>query len=429
MNFKKKKVKTSSFSNLNHEDQNKIIEYTSQFIPLYTLEKKNIYPLFENLCKPQKYHIYIQPDIQTNQNKNTFKNTLLNQHLPNSFISFIQNHIKKPNSHMKEQLEQYFFPVVQSSFVGYKIYIDDVDIEKNDKQIMILTDYFQLKERMNCTLKNQLSPYQFYQKNKKKLLNEYFMYQKKLHKDEHIPFHPISFSHFLHKINKKTFQQKDMNTMIHPLVFHYLMMKYKSKFCTLYKSYLMKLWIQIFDAKHILDLSAGWGDRLLGTLSLQNQIESYTGIDPNEKLFEGYHQMIDMLSLYKNRSKFEMICAGSETVDFQSLHKEFDLVFWSPPFFDLEIYVSNEQRKNTKHQSISKFKNYQTWEDSFLLSTIQHVIPTMKQYGIFIIYIGQVKPSFMIKLNKMNGIRNLGNLFVRSFQFQKFKSYIFLQKL
>lgn len=294
---------------------------------------------------------------------------------------------------------------------------------------MILTDYFQLKERMNCNLKNQLSPYQFYQKHKKKLLYEYFTHQKQLHQNEKIPFHPISFSTFLSKMNQNSFQQEDVNRMIHPLVFHYLMMKHKSKFCTLYKSYLMKLWIHIFDAKNILDLSAGWGDRLLGTLSLQNQIQSYTGIDPNEKLFEGYHKMIEMLCLKKNRSKFQLICSGSETVDFQSLHKEFDLVFWSPPFFDLEIYVSNSNRKNTKNQSIQKFKNYQTWEDSFLLFTIKNVIPTMKQYGIFIIYIGQVKPSFMIKLNKINEIQNLGNLFVRSFQKNKTKSYIILQKI
>jgi hypothetical protein len=53
----------------------------------------------------------------------------------------------------------------------------------------------------------------------------------------------------------------------------------------------------------------------------------------------------------------------------------------------------------------------------------------MKQYGIFIIYIGQVKPSFMIKLNKINEIQNLGNLFVRYFKKNKTKSYIILQKI
>ena len=92
-----------------------------------------------------------------------------------------------------------------------------------------------------------------------------------------------------------------------------------NRFCTVYKPYLFKLFINIFKGNKkpkILDLSSGWGDRLIGALSLQDEIEQYIGIDPNNNLLKGYNKMIEDLCHEKNKKKFIFLQQPAEEVDY-----------------------------------------------------------------------------------------------------------------
>lgn len=96
-----------------------------------------------------------------------------------------------------------------------------------------------------------------------------------------------------------------------------------------------------FKPKRVLDISAGWGDRLIGAMA--KNID-YIGIDQNKKLEKPYTQMI---SDFKNNttSNVRMIFEKSQDVDYSKL-PPYDLIFTSPPYFDLEKYEGMETFKN-----------------------------------------------------------------------------------
>ena len=89
-----------------------------------------------------------------------------------------------------------------------------------------------------------------------------------------------------------------------------------------FKPSCVKAIYDFFDAKNVLDLSAGWGDRLVGFHA--SNAESYIGIDPNSKLHEPYKQ----ISSFCNTGKpTQFICSPAEDVDYRNL--KYDFVFTS----------------------------------------------------------------------------------------------------
>jgi hypothetical protein len=83
-----------------------------------------------------------------------------------------------------------------------------------------------------------------------------------------------------------------------------------------------------FKPTRILDFSAGWGGRCLAALSLGIP---YIGIDANKHLSSAYEK----LTSYES-SEVTMIFKPAEMVDMSNMN--YDLVFTSPPYFQLEKY-------------------------------------------------------------------------------------------
>mgnify|MGYP003627714525 CR=1 FL=1 len=104
-----------------------------------------------------------------------------------------------------------------------------------------------------------------------------------------------------------------------------------------------------FKPKRVLDTSAGWGDRLIGAMS---QNIDYIGIDQNKKLMTPYKKMISDFE-DKSTSNVMMIFEKSQNVDYSKLPK-YDLIFTSPPYFNLEKYEGMEIFKD-KEEFIEKF--------------------------------------------------------------------------
>lgn len=115
---------------------------------------------------------------------------------------------------------------------------------------------------------------------------------------------------------------------------------------------------KLFKSKSILDFSAGWGDRLIGAISLTHT--DYTGIDPNPNVHIGYKKICDFF----NFSKATLIQDCFEDVNLGD--KMFDLIITSPPYFDLEIY-----EKENKKQSTNKFKTLEKWFYGFLMTCLK----------------------------------------------------------
>ena len=128
--------------------------------------------------------------------------------------------------------------------------------------------------------------------------------------------------------------------------------------------------LRYFKPKRMLDFSAGWGDRLIGAMAYGCE---YDGVDPSECLHPKYQEMISTLLPPSKRIKYRMFMTGFEDFTSSSVpfgsgskskrkkeEKKYDLVFTSPPFFDLEVYADE------KSQSISKFNTLEKWKQNFL---------------------------------------------------------------
>jgi hypothetical protein len=136
----------------------------------------------------------------------------------------------------------------------------------------------------------------------------------------------------------------------------------------------------------IYDPSSGYGGRLLGALSLnQDRQLHYVGTDPNPDNFieslgisryEYLARFFNNNIRGKHRTTYEVFQKGSEVVgadpNFQKYKGKVDLIFTSPPYFAAEGYSEDE------NQSFKKFPTYSEWRDGFLTETLRTCVEYLK---------------------------------------------------
>lgn len=133
----------------------------------------------------------------------------------------------------------------------------------------------------------------------------------------------------------------------------------------------------------IWDPSSGWGGRILGAMSVENDVRKihYIGTDPNtdHNTTPGrtkYHELADFYNKHTDSPfatnpphTYEFYQCGSEDMqnqaDFQKYKGKLDLVFTSPPYFAKELYSDDPT------QSATKFNTFDTWVDGFLRPTLE----------------------------------------------------------
>lgn len=137
-----------------------------------------------------------------------------------------------------------------------------------------------------------------------------------------------------------------------------------------------------FKAETVLDLSMGWGDRILGAHT-SKYVKKYVGFDPNIDLYKGY---VDQITLYQKIGKpmkmsLHPWCAENPDI---VLNDKFDLIFTSPPYFDKEKYNKSDV------QSYKKYKKFDSWMENFLFKTIELRGKTLKSGGHLVINISDI---------------------------------------
>jgi len=145
-----------------------------------------------------------------------------------------------------------------------------------------------------------------------------------------------------------------------------------------FKPSVVKATYKAFNAKDVLDLSMGWGDRLVGFLA--SNARSYVGIDPNTALHPHYEAIRDYCSTDK-QTKF--ICAPAEEADLSG--HTFDFVFTSPPYFDKERYSDEDT------QSWKRYKEDDEWLKGFLFRALKNAWDHLREGGRIAINISDVK--------------------------------------
>ena len=100
---------------------------------------------------------------------------------------------------------------------------------------------------------------------------------------------------------------------------------------------------QRYRPKCVLDFTMGWGGRLVGALAAG--VPRYVGIDNNVNLQKPYSDMVALLQPLAN-TKIEVQFADALIVDYSTIG--YDMVFTSPPYYDLECYGGKESLHKTK---------------------------------------------------------------------------------
>jgi 16S rRNA G966 N2-methylase RsmD len=147
---------------------------------------------------------------------------------------------------------------------------------------------------------------------------------------------------------------------------------------TMYRPQMMKLACIKYKPKYVLDPCAGWGGRMLGTVSYG---ADYIAFEPNTTTYNNLMKIVDFLGI---NNKVTLICDDARNMLKYNLPKV-DMVLTSPPYFDLEVYTHEDT------QSIINTTSYQDWADSFLREIIKLSISHLNENGVSCWNVGKVK--------------------------------------
>jgi hypothetical protein len=132
-----------------------------------------------------------------------------------------------------------------------------------------------------------------------------------------------------------------------------------------------------FKPYSVLDFSSGWGDRLAGFCA--STADCYTGVDPNISLYDGYASQIKSYCATDSNISLNPNCA--EEMEYTN---QFDLIFTSPPYFNIEKYSGDDK------QSCKRYKKCDVWNEKFLFESIKRAWKNLASDGDLLINISDV---------------------------------------
>jgi len=234
---------------------------------------------------------------------------------------------------------------------------------KKDQKYNQITDYFTNPCRMDCVFKGNISPMEYYRKNKGEVLKNSLKNSK---------FDYLKFEDYMYR---------------------------KSNICNNFQVTIIMNIYAFFKPKRILDSSAGWGDRLVAAMA--SNIE-YVGVDPSKCLKPLYPKIIKTLS--GDNNQFQIINKPFEKITKKDITGTFDLAFTSPPFWDVEVYNSENE-----NQSIMGFNDENSWVKGFLNKLADINISYLKKGGHLVMYVLEYT-SFMEYMSKRTDIKRLEDI-------------------
>jgi len=135
------------------------------------------------------------------------------------------------------------------------------------------------------------------------------------------------------------------------------------------------------DNARVLDMSAGFGGRLVGAISSKHNY-SYTGVDPATETFMNLRKLAKFLNV---ENRVRLINKPFEDCDNDLEDESFDIMFTSPPYFAKEKYSDEDT------QSWKRYPTFNDWVDGFLKRSFKIVYKKLKRNSYMIINIANVK--------------------------------------
>lgn len=130
----------------------------------------------------------------------------------------------------------------------------------------------------------------------------------------------------------------------------------------------------------IIDPCSGWGGRLLG-FYFCNTAERYVGIDASADTIRGLRHMICIVGRDAREKSANVHYSAFED---WNTDERFDLAFTSPPYFNKEVYDSDDK------QSQLRYPIYDEWKNRFLRVMIEKINSLLKIGGVFALNVADV---------------------------------------
>jgi hypothetical protein len=145
-----------------------------------------------------------------------------------------------------------------------------------------------------------------------------------------------------------------------------------------------------FKPKCILDYTCGWGGRLLGACILD--VPQYIGIDSNQHLEKPYHYFKKFLKEQGTKTNIQLFFEDALTFDYSTL--KYDMVFTSPPYYDLEIYscqpeIQKGEKNNEKKEKIKKNSFKTMMNENFYKPLFEKTYEHLQPGGVYALNVNQ----------------------------------------
>lgn len=269
--------------------------------------------------------------------------------------------VKRRHSNYQQKLSREIWQKMNLAVDGYKSDYLYINTQSSDYDLDKLVDCFTGLQRMKCKREGRdLSPFAAWNN------KEYMRFVIERYMDEKENLTSFNLRESFYKLNSV------------------LPEKYRNMECNFFKATLAASVYDLFlrnkPHKRVLDISAGWGDRLLAALS--KNLETYLAYDPNTALQSGYKEMIDeFIPDDAEKEHYQVIGAPFETAETNLRGKTFDLIFTSPPYFDLEVFTTEGEQSIISHSTFDK------WMVHFLFQSLYLAWDTLAADGNMVIHI------------------------------------------
>ena len=131
-----------------------------------------------------------------------------------------------------------------------------------------------------------------------------------------------------------------------------------------------------FDAKSVLDFSAGWGDRLSGFLA-SPCVTSITLIEPRTSACAAYKSQ---WAAVESQKQLNVMPGNAERL-LPTLEAGFDFILSSPPYFNAERYPYTE---GDAPQVWQTYETVEAYKDEFLWPVIKESQRLLRTGGRFL---------------------------------------------
>lgn len=151
------------------------------------------------------------------------------------------------------------------------------------------------------------------------------------------------------------------------------------------RPFVSKAVFDYFKPDSVLDLSVGWGSRLLGFEAAEHPVE-YHGIDPDQRIVEASRKLTKFCR--QTRKKVSIYKETAEDFAYEIIDPV-DMIMFAPPPYNNERYTQEDDQAYMRYPTIDEFL------DNFLKKSLVKSWESLKVGGTLVIELGDLKaPKF-----------------------------------